>query len=702
MITSAINKFKNFKRDQWTLLILITLLITDLVVLLNINILKQAIPFIFFTIIPGMLIINILRLNRIEFLKKFVLSVGLSISLLILTGFLLNSLYPFILKPLAVEPVLAALNIAVILLSIIDYHRSKESFSMEDIFNFKLDLGSGLLAPLLFPFIFPVLAILGTYLMNHYQNNMILMVMLFLIPAYLVVIFYFKEKINPLTYPVSLWLIGIGLLLMHGLTSNHIMGRDVHAEYYCFKLTLSNLHWDINSYYNPYNACLDITILPTIYQVISSLNSEYVFKLYYSIIGSVLPLVVYLVSKKYFKIEYAFFAGLLFTFQVFFINLTGAVRQEIAILFFFLAVMVLFDGYLEKLVQRKILFLILILSLIMSHYTTSYVALGLLVPLLLLPFIKTLIKERKLNFKNFDIIIIYLLFLALWFMIYAKVQFNAAGDVVAATAGVAGASGLSGGGRDALVLSVLGIGLKSLPNTISAIVNDAIFLMMGIGVFAILKERKKYRELLGDKFILGIVLSITILTLFIILPSVSFFYGADRLFFQLLIFTAPLFVIGVMKLSKIIKKPSWKPAIFLLLIISLFVVGNHLQYHFYGIPYSSEYDNTGSIRGELFIYDQEVVASQWLDNYSNADMKIYADSIGGSRLMLGNIDIYRARGINFEKNRTIPDYLYLGYVGTREGKVYETLDIISNWFNFNYLFQGKSRIYDNYYAEVYQ
>lgn len=287
-------------------------------------------------------------------------------------------------------------------------------------------------------------------------------------------------------------------------------------------------------------------------------------------------------------------------------------------------------------------------------------------------------------------------------MIYAKVQFNAAGDVVAATAGVAGASGLSGGGRDALVLSVLGIGLKSLPNTISAIVNDAIFLMMGIGVFAILKERKKYRELLGDKFILGIVLSITILTLFIILPSVSFFYGADRLFFQLLIFTAPLFVIGVMKLSKIIKKPSWKPAIFLLLIISLFVVGNHLQYHFYGIPYSSEYDNTGSIRGELFIYDQEVVASQWLDNYSNADMKIYADSIGGSRLMLGNIDIYRARGINFEKNRTIPDYLYLGYVGTREGKVYETLDIISNWFNFNYLFQGKSRIYDNYYAEVYQ
>jgi len=703
MINRALTKINNFNRFEWLLSVLIALLVTDLIIILNLDLLKQAVPFLFFTIVPGMFIVNVLRIHDLEFLKKFVISVGLSIALLIFTGFLLNTLHPFILRPLALEPVLIALNLEVVILSLLDYRLNKESFRMRDIFNFKVDPGSGFLSPLLFPFIFPVLAVLGTYLMNSYQNNIILMVMFFLMAAYLVVIFYFKDRINPLTYPVSLWLIGLGLLLMHGLTSNHIMGRDVHAEYYSFQLTLSNLHWDINRYYNPYNACLDITILPTIYQVISNITGECVFKLYYSIIGSVIPLMVYLVSKKYFKIQYAFCAGLLFTFQIFFINLTGAVRQEIAILFFFLAVMVLFDGYLEKLLQRKVLFLIFIFSLIMSHYTTSYVALGLLIPLLLVPFLKGLVKDRKLDFKNFDLIILYLLFLAVWFLIYAKVQFNAAGDVVAATAGIAGgaSSGGVGGGRDALVLSVLGIGLKSLPNTISAIVNDAVFLMMGIGIFAVILDRKKWRGILGDEFILGILLSVTLLALFIIVPGVSFFYGADRLFFQLLIFTAPLFVVGVMKFSKVIKKPHWKPAIFLVLLLSLFVVGNHLQYHFYGIPYSAEYDNTGIIRGELFIYDQEVIASQWLDNYSQDDLKIYADSIGGSRLMLGNIDIYRARGINFDKNRTIPDYLYLGYMGTREGKVYETLEVISDWFNFSFLFQGKSRIYDNHYAEVY-
>ncbi|BDZ68510.1 hypothetical protein GCM10025860_19580 [Methanobacterium ferruginis] len=525
--------------------------------------------------------------------------------------------------------------------------------------------------------------------------------MLFLIPAYLIVIFYLKERVNPVIYPISLWLISLGLLLMHALTSNYIIGRDVHAEYYCFQLTLNNLHWDINNYYNPYNACLDITILPTIYKVISSINSEYIFKLYFSIIGSFLSLILYFVSKNYFKKEYAYCAGLLFTFQIFFINITGAARQEIAILFFFLAVMVLFDKYLKKLVQRKILFLIFIFSTVISHYTTSYVALVLLIPMLALPFVKDLVKNKKLNFENFDIIFLYLLFVAIWFLIYAKVQFSAAGDVVAATAGVAGGSAAMGGGqRDALVLSVLGIGLKSIPNTISAIVNDAIFLVMGIGLLTLIKN-KTCKKILDKEFILGILLSIILLALFIVVPTVSTFYGPERLFFQLLIFTAPLFIIGVIKISKLIKKPNWKPLIFLLLLLPLFMVSNHLQYHFYGTPYSAEYDDSGMVRGELFIYDGEVIAAGWLNSYTNSSSNIYADSLGGSRLMLGILDINKPRGINFATNRTIPDYLYLGYMGAREGKVYETLDIVGDWTEFNFLFTGKSKIYDNYYAEVY-
>jgi uncharacterized membrane protein len=147
--------------------------------------------------------------------------------------------------------------------------------------------------------------------------------MLFLIPAYVVVVAYLKDRIHPYTYPIALFMIGMSLVLMYALTSAHIIGRDVHQEFYCFQLTLANFHWNIYDYYNPYNACLSITILPTIYQVLSNMNPEYVFKLLFGLLGSVLPLMVYVVAKKYLNNKFAFFAALLFVFQVFFIDIVG-------------------------------------------------------------------------------------------------------------------------------------------------------------------------------------------------------------------------------------------------------------------------------------------------------------------------------------------------------------------------------------------
>ena len=69
-------------------------------------------------------------------------------------------------------------------------------------------------------------------------------------------------------------------------------------------------------------------------------------------------------------------------------------------------------------------------------------------------------------------------------------------------------------------------------------------------------------KVLDSKIVLAGILSFILLALFIILPSVSLFYGSDRLFFQLLIFTVPLFIFGTLKiaemLNKVIKKPILK------------------------------------------------------------------------------------------------------------------------------------------------
>jgi uncharacterized membrane protein len=640
-----------------------------------------------------------------ELLKKVVLWVGLSIFFLMSVGLLLNSLYPLVTSPLSLTPVLIALNIVLIILAVAVYWRNKNDFEINALFNFTMDLKGKLISPILFPFILPLLAILGTYLMNTTQNNVLLLIMLLLIPLYLIAIAYLQKKVHWATYPLALWLISLSLLLMYGLTSSYLMGRDVHLEYYCFQLNLSNYHWDLNSYYNAYNACISVNILPVIYHVLSGVKGEYIFKVFMAMIGSIIPLIVYLVASKYLSRRYAFFAGILFVFQLFFISLLGAVRQEIAILFFFLTIMVVFDFEINK-SASKVLTVIFIVSTLISHYSTAYVSFVLILPILLLPFFKGLLKDRKLVFTNMDVIFISLAFILIWYLLVAKVQFASGAQVIGKTVA---ATAAGGGGttstliatRGAYVLGVLGVVLKSLPNTISVLVHDAMFATILVGLYSILRKYKHYKEKFGTQFLLGIVISISLLVLFVALPYISIAYDASRLFFQLIIFLAPIFIIGCMTIARWIKKPNWDVVVILILLISLFTCVTYLQYSLLGTPYSAQYENNSIIRQELYIYNTEIKSSQWLYNYGQDDLTIYSDGREVARFFTAYGENIQNRKINdsfFGWNQTIDDgYIFLGYVNIQNKRIIDIgNDIISvDLSPYSNLFERKSRIYDN-------
>ena len=219
-------EISKFKLSDWILLVIFLLFLMDLSVIFNIPFLRPAFTFLFLTFIPGILILQILRLNKIELLEKMVLWVGLSLAFLMITGIILNTLYPILTAPLSLIPVLITLNIFIILLSVIVYLRNSATFN-ESFGDYKISLDDKLHSPLIFPFIFPILAVLGTYLMNISQNNILLLIMLLLIPLYLIAVVVLRDRIHPATYAFALWLIGLSLLLMQGLTSSNLMGRDV-------------------------------------------------------------------------------------------------------------------------------------------------------------------------------------------------------------------------------------------------------------------------------------------------------------------------------------------------------------------------------------------------------------------------------------------------------------------------------------------
>lgn len=713
--------------------IILLLFLTDLVIILDVPFLRPALSFLFFTIVPGILILQVLKIDISNILKKIVLSVGISVSLLMFLGLLLNALYSYIVEPLSIVPLMISLNLIVIILSCAAYRMNKNLLTAN--INFNLDLKGKLTSVILLPVLFPFMAIFGTYLMNIHGNNIVILLLLFMIPIYIVVIIYFRNRISNLTYPFSLWMIGLTLLLLHGLTSYHLIGRDVHDEFYCFQLTLQSFHWDLSSYNTNYNACVSITILPTIYQVLLNINAEYIFKLIFALIGSIVPLITYFVFEKIISRTYAFYASLFFMFQIFFIFLLGAVRQEFAFIFFFLAVMMYFDTEIEK-NAKKLLFLIFMFSILISHYTTAYIAITLIFLILLTPFVGNLILKRKITFENFDLILFILIFAFIWYIVAAHVQFDVLTSNATAIASYSPPTQAqvptpaptpaptpipnSTGGKSetvfigsTLLLAVFGIGLKSTANWISVIINDLTFGLIGIGLITITWKFKYYLKKIGLQYLVGIYASVLMLAGVVIVPIASQFYGAERLFIQILIFLAPVFIIGINSLSKVIKRPNTNHFIILIILISLFVCTTNLHAHFLGEPYSPYFENDGAARNEYFIYDQEIISVNWLVNYGIKDMWINTDYIGGSRIRsVFGTEFFKTDNNFLKTNKTPQGYVYLDYVNVNKDIMYKDPDELRNinkkyiWDiinikNYIHLFSGKNKIYDSRYAEIY-
>ena len=99
----------------WYLFLATIVIATDISILLDLPLLRQTLGFLCFTIVPGLLVIHILSLEKAGFLKKTVLSIGLSIPILIFSGLLMSVLLPPVgfTQPLSSVYMLAFLNIII-------------------------------------------------------------------------------------------------------------------------------------------------------------------------------------------------------------------------------------------------------------------------------------------------------------------------------------------------------------------------------------------------------------------------------------------------------------------------------------------------------------------------------------------------------------------------------------------------------------
>ena len=323
-------------------------------------------------ILPGLLTVLILRVRNVPAWGYLGLVVGFSILELLLTVLIGNAIVPHlgIERPLdrpmllieftGLIAVLAAANWALMKDRSLLIPRLRIFTSVRDVYF------------TLIPLIFVAMAAMGAMRLNNGGSGTLTLLMLIGIAVYIAFLIHESDRVGPNVIPTAIFLVALALLLMTSLRSFYITGHDIQKEYVVFQLAKSHGIWAIANYRDAYNACMSITILPTLFSNLLHLPDPDVYKVLFQILFAIVPVILFLTATRYLKNALALIAVLYFmAFPTFFTDMSFLNRQEIAFLFLALMFFVILRDDIPV-VFRRVVFVLFGIGMTLSHYTTTY------------------------------------------------------------------------------------------------------------------------------------------------------------------------------------------------------------------------------------------------------------------------------------------------------------------------------------------
>lgn len=340
-----------------------------------------------FLIMPGYLFI--IKLLSGKPLSGGMLSLSVGISLVILTvgALLLNSLHVFGFKQ-PIQPLYIYITLDIIVGILLYANRSalvKLPKSLP-----RLSKDEKLFGPLFLAL--PILSIFGAIRLNNGASNILTMVMICMIG-----VLYIALIVRPPSgrlYPYAICMTSLAILFANSLRGWSITGHDIHHEYAVLSSVLSSGVWSPgNNPGDPYNACLSITLLPAVLAKITGITGIYIYKVVFQIIFAAIIPAIYFFARKFVSEKKALLAAFIFmTFPTFINDLPFLNRQEVAFSYFILLLLVNFSAITYR--AKSIITVTLLLGLILSHYSSSYMTISvILLALIIYKVGTTLIKS---------------------------------------------------------------------------------------------------------------------------------------------------------------------------------------------------------------------------------------------------------------------------------------------------------------------
>jgi len=374
------NPVKHWLRPSVILSILVTVLWVWHTTHTQTGIARAAGSIIFLLAAPGYFTLRALigYKDKLGLTKLVIYSVGLSLLLLMLLGIatnwiliLLGNAYP--LSVAALSYGVAGLVLTTILVSAgrKPIHPEKSPPLIKPL----LQAWPVVLACIALPF----LAVGGAITLNNGGSDWLALTTMGSIAGFALVMLWRTSAKSKRFFPLVLYSLCLSILLGTSMRGWNITGHDVMQEFQVFQLTLQHSAWHMSYYQDAYNACLSITILPTLFQKLTGITDQYVYKFIFQLFFALIAPVMYTTLRFFTGRRLAFLAVLVFmTFPAFLTDITMLNRQETALLCFALAVLAGLDNQLSTR-HRSLLSIAFLTAMVLSHYSTSYIAAATLV-----------------------------------------------------------------------------------------------------------------------------------------------------------------------------------------------------------------------------------------------------------------------------------------------------------------------------------
>lgn len=715
-----------------------------------------AVPFLLF--MPGYLMTVALKLNMPDGWGKLAIILGCSVTFLLFAGFIGNQVLPVfgIPEPLSPLPMACVINMLYMgLINSVTFQRGIPSYICTI-----PAVPARTMAFFLFPLVLPCMAAVGALMVNNHQTNIVTLVMLGSIALYTLLVLFFRSTLPRHIYPYALYLISLSLLLMTSLRGWYITGHDIQPEYFVFQLTKEHYFWNMHAYRDAYNACLSITMLPTILVNFTGLPDPYIYKLLFQGIFAIVPVIVFLFLKTYTRTFLAFLCAFYFlSFPTFMHDMPMLNRQEISFLFFFLLLYVLFHKHMAR-KQKKILSMIFACSMVVSHYSTTYISLGILGALYASRYLPGRMFNRfsRTRYLSIDLLLVLTVWTLFWNVLLTKTsnglvetvgltlktihttfqEDNKSSDVAysifvrhamnpeqyVARYIEKSLSYLDTDNPNAFypphtyadykpdIIPIEVAALKPLGQMLERIhipamklnaltrqmAAQGIQVLIGIGCIWLFfsKSAKRY----DSEYVIGCYVSMAFIALMIILPSLSLGYGLLRLFQQSLFFLSFPLIMGSMKIIGFLRKNAALPVTAIGAVLFFLTISGFFSESTGGYYPQLHLNNTGVYYDSYYMHASEIASALWLKNVRSPETPLQSDSLTASKL--------QAIGGLFSIKTIFPNgilksaYVYLGELNVKGSIMVSVDQTLMVKTPIPFLDKQKNLIYNNGFTRIYK